>query len=195
MHPSQHRRRQHSQGTHHDQWRHAPENQILHGTVYYTIYCSSSLFSADPIKCLVLVLHAYWFSAASPSLSRPHEKQIMQHVAPTEGYTDGCVSCSCLVEAMWPVLLFCFSSLVISLTFALPCRGIRMWNCSSLPPSASQTLSGTRRTVRDTLHKWTEDYRKGPGSERGGRGTWGKLKSFLLKCSHYSWKIRVLNTS
>lgn len=34
VHPSQHCRWQHSQGPHHDQWRHAPENQILHGTVH-----------------------------------------------------------------------------------------------------------------------------------------------------------------
>lgn len=33
LYPSQHCWRQHSQGTHHDQWRHPPENQILHGRV------------------------------------------------------------------------------------------------------------------------------------------------------------------
>ncbi|KAJ8336808.1 hypothetical protein SKAU_G00380280, partial [Synaphobranchus kaupii] len=32
VHPGQHRRRQHGQGAHHDQRRHAAENQILHGT-------------------------------------------------------------------------------------------------------------------------------------------------------------------
>lgn len=39
------------------------------------------------------------------------------------------------------------------------CRDILMWNCSSLPPSASQTSSGTKRTVRDwPYNEWVNIY-------------------------------------
>lgn len=39
------------------------------------------------------------------------------------------------------------------------CRGIPMWNCSSPPPSASPTSSGTKRTVRDwPYNEWVNIY-------------------------------------
>lgn len=44
VHTSQHRRWQHSQGTHYDQWRHAPENQILHGTLTLVLIYYITLF-------------------------------------------------------------------------------------------------------------------------------------------------------
>lgn len=43
------------------------------------------------------------------------------------------------------------------------CRDILMWNCSSLPPSASQTSSGTKRTVRDwPCNEWVNIYSRCP---------------------------------
>lgn len=73
-------------------------------------------------------------------------------------------------------LCFCFSC------FCCPYRAIRMWNCSSLPPSASQTSSGMKRTVRDRPHEWKVEYRTGAGV----RGLWGKNPQYEVNLLLYS---------
>lgn len=58
----------------------------------------------------------------------------------------------------------CCSSVFTGCYLILPnlvhlCRDILMWNCSSLPPSASLTSSGTKRTVRDWPYiEWVNIY-------------------------------------
>lgn len=78
-------------------------------------------------------------------------------------------------------LCFCFSC------FCCSYRAIRMWNCSSLPPSASQTSSGMKRTVRDRPHEWKVEYRTGARGQRAVRkepSIWSQ--PVIVQC----WKFR-----
>ena len=86
-----------------------------------------------------------------------------------------CLVVKHLIETILPFVLF---FLTLS-NFCCSHRGIRMWNCSSLPPSVSQTLSGMKKTVRGTPHKWEEEGRKGLRGRR--KRLWGKLS---LSCEH-----------